>query len=266
MSKRLKLYKNESEYLIAQNQQSFNQYTPNVVYCVGENKSFYNNISSNNTIYDDRQYIKFEDTEIERVCALNFGDYNKITTIDNNNNTVTVITEFVSTGNGDPIELSRITRQIEETDIVGTQKHAIGTTYRQADNVKTFGTIFSGNNSYYEHTDLKHFGCMNYNIDNFYIERNNYKYGTTNSQYYTTPYIKVQPSSSITFGIDYFFLYGRDFVYVDWWSGAYGSSRTIGLSSKSYYLRASILKQNAGNYYIYNNTTGEYIIKGENVT
>lgn len=55
MSKYLKLYDNESQYLIAQSQQDFTQYKPNVVYCIGENKSHYNNIQSNDDMSQDEQ-------------------------------------------------------------------------------------------------------------------------------------------------------------------------------------------------------------------
>ena len=147
MSKRLKLYNNEYEYLIAQSQQSFNQYVPNAIYCVGENKSFYNDISSNNTIYDDRQYIKFEDTEIERVCALNFGDSLQTITTDNNDNTITITKKYISRTNTTITQnqiISQETRQKTEQDTTGTITTPIGITYQQAHSataIKNFADI-----------------------------------------------------------------------------------------------------------------------------
>lgn len=78
--------------------------------------------------------------------------------------------------------------------------------------------------------------------------------------------MKVAPGNSITFSNGFIMLYRRDFVNGDYWSGgSINSPRTITIGNNIYLLRASIQKTEQSRVYIKNNTTGEYLYKGEDV-
>ena len=89
--------------------------------------------------------------------------------------------------------------------------------------------------------------------------------GTPDSTDFTIPFHKVSPNDSITFYKTYtMIVYRKDFIYCDWW-GASGV-RTLKLTnSNSYLIRLSIRKADRDIAYVKNNTTGEYIYKGEDV-
>ena len=91
---------------------------------------------------------------------------------------------------------------------------------------------------------------MNSIIDNMLINHNTSNiYGVYNSAYFSTKYIKVSPYNSLTFVLNggEVMLYRKDFVYAAYWA------------------RVSVPKSGAGNVYVKNNTTGEYLYKGEDV-
>lgn len=78
--------------------------------------------------------------------------------------------------------------------------------------------------------------------------------------------MRVNPGNSITFSNGFIILYKRDFVNGDYWSGgSISSPRTITIGNNIYLLRASIKKSEQSRVYIKNNTTGEYLYKGEDV-
>lgn len=160
MSKYLKLYDNESQYLIAQSQQDFTQYKPNVVYCIGENKSHYNNIQSNDDISQDEQYIIFEDPEVRRICSITWGDYRQtVTTIDDENNTtnIQVILYHTTPQGKQSTTIQNITRIKYDTDVAGTVNEPLGITFTQAAAVTNFNTAFRGNTLITSLNELKYF-------------------------------------------------------------------------------------------------------------
>ena len=130
----------------------------------------------------------------------------------------------------------------------------------------SIGTAFSGNNNYYTlGNDLQHLACISGIVDNLYHNQNN-RYGQNNSNYFALPYMRVSPGNSITFSNGFIMLYRRDFVNGDYWSGgSINSPRTITIGNNIYLLRASIQKSEQSRVYIKNNTTGEYLYKGEDV-
>ena len=78
--------------------------------------------------------------------------------------------------------------------------------------------------------------------------------------------MRVSPGNSVTFSNGYIMLYRRDFVCGDYWSGgSVNSPRTITIGNNLYLLRASIQKSQKTKVYIKNNTTGEYLYKGEDI-
>ena len=106
---------------------------------------------------------------------------------------------------------------------------------------------------------------MNIIIDNMLINHNtSNRYGVYNTAYFSTKYIKVSPYNSLTFVLNggEVILYRKDFVYTDYWSG---NNRTVALTGNSYWARVSMPKSGTGNVYVKNNTTGEYLYKGEDV-
>ena len=113
---------------------------------------------------------------------------------------------------------------------------------------------------------MQHLACVNGIVDNLYHNQNN-RYGTANSAYYALPYMRVTPGNSITFSNGYIMLYRKDFVNADYWSGGSASRpRTITVGNNLYLIRFAIQKTQEKNVYVKNNTTGEYLYKGENVT
>ena len=159
MAKRLKLYNNSIEYQIDKNTAGFTQYLPNAVYCIADKLSFYNNVSTSqqgNIEYDERQYIDFEDAEVKRLCAINFGDYRQTITTDNGDNTVTITEKYKSKGLSDEI-ISTTTREITPEDIAGTVNTPIGVTYKQAAAVTSIGTIFQSNTTIRKFNEFQYF-------------------------------------------------------------------------------------------------------------
>ena len=132
MGNYLRLYDNESRYIIDTNSHS----TPNVVYCIGEDKAHYNDtIQDNTVIHDEREYIVFSDSEIEKLCVLNFGNYRQVVTVDNGDDTVTITEKYIRKQNTTIVQntvLSTTTRTKTENDTAGTVNIPIGITYQQA--------------------------------------------------------------------------------------------------------------------------------------
>lgn len=226
-----------------------------------------------------QDYIDFEDTEVKRVCCLNWGDYTEAVateTVTDDSDTVSISTTYtyVSKVNSATTRtaLKTITssRAKTESDVAGTTStttnYPVGITEEQAAVVKTMGTAFNGQNGFYNSEDLYYINCMVNGVDGLLINHNTAnRYGVNNSSYFSTKYIKVSPYDSLTFILKggEVMLYRKDFVYTDYWSG---DNRTVALSANCYWARVSFPTNQAGNVYVKNNTTGEYLYKGANVS
>ena len=142
-------------------------------------------------------------------------------------------------------------------------------TMEQAAVVRSFGTVFSGNNNFYSDDNaLQYFGCMFDIFEPMFLGTSSGKNvygGTPDSGDFTIPFHKVSPNDSITFYKTYtLFVYRKDFIYCDWWGPS--GVRTLTLTNtNSYLIRLSIKKADKDIAYVKNNTTGEYIYKGANV-
>ena len=114
---------------------------------------------------------------------------------------------------------------------------------------------------------MQHLACVSGIVNNISFDQN-YKYGKADNNYYALPYMnKVKPGDQIVFSNGYIMLYRKDFVYLDYWSGgSINSPRTITVGNNLYLIRFAIQKTQEKNVYVKNNTTGEYLYKGENVT
>ena len=222
-----------------------------------------------NIVADESPYIRFEDAEVERICSVTWGNYHEVITVDNGDDTVTVTTNFVRMRNTtvqSRTQESVVTRAKTESDVEGTVKVKEGITLAQAALVSSIGTAFAGNIEHYTlDNDMLHLACVAGIVDNLYHNQNN-RYGTTNSSYFALPYMRINPGDSITFSNGFIMLYRKDFVNADYWSGGSTSSpRTVTIGSNCYLIRFSIQKTQEKNVYVKNNTTGEYLYRGENV-
>ena len=224
-----------------------------------------------NIVADESPYIRFEDAEVERICSVTWGNYHEVITVDNGDDTVTVTTNFVRMRNTtvqSRTQESVVTRAKTESDVAGTVKVKHGITLAQAALVSSIGTAFSGNNGHYTlDRDMQHLACVSGIVNNISFDQN-YKYGKADNNYYALPYMnKVKPGDKIVFSNGYIMLYRKDFVYLDYWSsGSINSPRTITVGNNLYLIRFAIQKTQEKNVYVKNNTTGEYLYKGENVT
>lgn len=80
-------------------------------------------------------YITFENATTERTCVHNWGTYKEITTVDNGDNTVTIITDRIKAKGCAVlyrVNESTITREKTEDDVAGKVEEIVGMTYEEA--------------------------------------------------------------------------------------------------------------------------------------
>lgn len=116
-------------------------------------------------------YIQFEDSEVGRLCAINWGDYNEVVeTVTEDSEDVTVATTFVSMNNTTATRGQTVTTTRAKTaeDTVGTKttKVAVGITRSQAAAVTSIGTVFTSktNISYFD--EFKYFTGVTSIVEN----------------------------------------------------------------------------------------------------
>lgn len=122
------------------------------------------------TIISKGNYIKFEDVEVARICATNWGDYVETTTtevVSDDSDIVeqTIVTTLVSmlntTSKSIASETIVSTRAKEEADTAGTTstttKTPVGIIPEQAAAVTSLGTAFMGNTTITAFNELSYF-------------------------------------------------------------------------------------------------------------
>lgn len=158
-------------------------------------------------------------------------------------------------------------QDIESICVTNWSSDGIGVTPSDAAAVETIRTVFSGHTDAYADSGVWRLAPMQ-NMMNKRLEySSSYRYGYTASGYVCTPYYRVNPGDTIVYTnskTGSFLLFGGDFVYKDYWGS--GTNKTITISSGCYAIRMGMTTSGSGNAYIYNQTTGEFLYKGANVT
>lgn len=97
-------------------------------------------------------YIDFEDSEVARVCAISWGDFDERVITDNGDNTVNIIDSFVRMKNTSETKRVVTNTQLNVDNsggiyVEGTTKTALGITRKQCEAVTTLGVHASSVNT-----------------------------------------------------------------------------------------------------------------------
>lgn len=105
----------------------------------------------NKVVFENENYIQFQDAEIKRICCVNWGTYKQIVTVDNGDDTVTITTTKIKKKNTSVLyraNISTITRAKSEDDVAGTVNEPLGMTYKQAAAVTSIGSTVKSSSAF----------------------------------------------------------------------------------------------------------------------